>query len=64
MQADHLGHGSRGAIAEVAVHRVTHHGPQFIERVTLCNDGVSESRGHESTIGRVLLNLENDLAHS
>jgi hypothetical protein len=24
---------------------------------------VSESCGHETTIGRVLLNLENDLAH-
>ena len=53
----------QGAVPKMAMHRITHHFPQFLDSFALGRDGVTECGGNVAAFHLVFANLKDDLAH-
>ena len=61
MQPDHARLFTRRAVAKMALHRIAHHRPQFVQCVALRDDGMAERRGNVASVNLVVCDFKNDL---
>ena len=62
-KTDNLRHRSDFAVAEMAIHSVTHHGTNLREGSSLSRYGVPDRGCDKTTVHVVLANLEDDFTH-
>lgn len=62
-QTNNLGHRDRCSVAEMTTHRITHHGAQFFTTIRFGHDRVANRRSYETSVCRILLNIEDDFVH-
>ncbi len=62
-QTNNLGHRGRRSVAEMTIHRITHHGAQFFTTLRLRHNRVTNRRGNEPSAQLVLLNIEDNFVH-
>ena len=63
MQANDFRQGSGFTIAEMTMHGIAQHFPQFLDGIALSDDGVTKCGGNKSAVHFVLTHFKNDLVH-